>query len=245
MSNIKAVLEYDGTNYSGWQIQRNTQQTVQQKLEDSLQKLNKNPVGVTAAGRTDAGAHALGQVVNFDLDVDIPADRIPAALNSELPADILCRHAEQIESEFHARYDNRGKKYRYRILNRSLRSVFVRNYVYHIYPELKLEKMIRAAAAVKGEHDFTAFQAKGSSTEDTVRTINKIAIKEKSSEYWFEFIGDGFLYKMIRIIMGTLIEIGMEKRDPDSINHIFQSREREEAGFTAPAKGLTLVEVYY
>ena len=244
MRNIKIIIEYDGTNYCGWQYQKNTDQTIQQKLEDALTKLNKAPVKVIGSGRTDSGAHALGQVANFQLDVPIPVERIPRALNSVLPDDIICKKAEAVADDFHARYQTRGKKYRYRFINRSYTSVFIRDFVYNIRQPLNINKMKAVIKDFQGTHDFAAFQDSGSDKKDTVRTIASITMKEKSPEHWIEVKGNGFLYKMVRIMVGTLLEIGMEKRKPD-LKPIFKSKNRQQAGFTAPAKGLTLVEVYY
>jgi tRNA pseudouridine38-40 synthase len=244
MSNFKITLEYDGTNYSGWQIQKNTDQTIQQVLESCLTRLNKSPVKATASGRTDAGVHAKEQVVNFSLDVSIPEERLPFALNSLLPEDIICKKAEKVSSNFNARFDARGKRYRYRILNSSIPSVFTRHFFYNLRQPLNFNKLRLAARKFIGKHDFAAFQAKGSDVNDTVRTIKDITIRKHGCEYRVDIIGNGFLYKMVRIMVGTLIEIGLKKRKPD-INQILKSKDRKKAGFTAPAKGLTLVKVYY
>ena len=244
--NYKIIVEYDGNNYSGWQIQKNTEQTIQQKLEESLTTINKAGVQITGAGRTDAGVHAAGQTANFFLDVDIPPAKIPIALNTELPADIICKKAEKVESDFHARYDARGKKYRYRILNSNFNSVFVRNFVYNVYKKLDLEIMQRAAEIFEGRHDFAAFCAAGSSVESTVRKIYSLDIyTADNGEIWIDVIGNGFLYNMIRILAGTLIETGLGKRTLSELEFILQSCDRNNAGFTAPAQGLTLMEVFY
>ena len=244
--NYKIIVEYDGSNYSGWQIQKNTRQTIQQKLEESLTKINKNRVQVTGAGRTDAGVHAAGQSANFFLDVKIPVKKIPIALNTELPADIICKKAEKVDQDFHARYDARGKKYRYRILNSNFNSVFVRNFVYNVYKKLDLKVMQRAAEIFEGSHDFASFCAAGSSVESTVRKIYSIDLYEADDgEIWIDVIGNGFLYNMIRILAGTLIETGLGKRTLSEMESILQSCDRNNAGFTAPAQGLTLMEVFY
>ncbi|HLV10079.1 MAG TPA: tRNA pseudouridine(38-40) synthase TruA [Halanaerobiales bacterium] len=245
MRNIKLVLEYDGTNYSGWQIQENTDHTIQQKFQEALEKINKAPLKVTAAGRTDAGVHALGQVVNFSLDVNIPVERIPMAINRLLPPDIVCIEAREVPLEFHARFDARGKKYRYRIYNQQIPSVFIRNYTFHYRYKLKLDIIREAMAYFKGKHDFRAFCSSGSQITDTVRTINSFVLKEKNGELWFEISGDGFLYNMIRIIIGTLLEISAGKIKLDELITILDGGDRSLAGFTAPAHGLTLLEVYY
>ncbi|MTI60546.1 MAG: tRNA pseudouridine(38-40) synthase TruA [Firmicutes bacterium] len=243
--NIKITLEYDGTNYSGWQKQKNTTKTIQGVLEKSLSKINKEPVGLTGAGRTDAGVHALGQVANFFINVNIPTDRIPRALNRLIPDDISCKTAEEVEPEFHARYDAKGKKYRYRIYNQRRASVFNRNYVYHYIHSLDYQLMLEAARYFEGTHDFVSFQSAGSSMQDTVRTIELLKVINKETEIWVEIIGNGFLYNMVRIIVGTLIEIGTGKIPYNKIKEIIESGKREKAGFTAPAQGLTLLEVFY
>lgn len=245
MQNIKIILEYDGTNYSGWQIQKNTPMTIQQKLEDALEEINKAPVRVVGSGRTDAGVHALAQVANFELNVPVPVEKIPVALNRLLPSDIVCKEAVKVDSSFHSRYDTIGKKYRYRILNRRLPSVFIRNYVYHYIHKLDIESMKEAAGYFKGTHDFSSFQTKGCGANNTVKTIYDFGIIDRFPEIWIEVKGDGFLYNMVRIITGTLIEVATGKKKIDEIENIITAREREQAGFTAPAKGLTLVEVYY
>ena len=244
--NYKIIVEYDGSNYSGWQIQKNTKQTIQQKLEDALTKINKGRVQVTGAGRTDAGVHAAGQAANFFLDVEIPVNKIPIALNTELPADIICKKAEKVEQDFHARYDARGKKYRYRILNSNFNSVFVRNFVYNVYKKLDLKVMQRAAEIFEGSHDFASFCAAGSSVDSTVREIYSLDLyTAENDEIWIDVIGNGFLYNMIRILAGTLIETGLGKRTLFELEYILQSCDRNNAGFTAPAQGLTLIEVFY
>ena len=244
--NYKIIVEYEGSNYSGWQIQKNTSQTIQHKLENALTKLNKSRVQVIGAGRTDAGVHAAGQSANFFLDVEIPLHKIPIAINTELPADIICKKAKKVDKDFHSCYDARGKKYRYRILNSNFNSVFVRNFVYNVYKKLDLEIMQRAAEIFEGRHDFAAFCAAGSSVESTVRKIYSLDIyTADNGEIWIDVIGNGFLYNMIRILAGTLIETGLGKRTLSELEFILQSCDRNNAGFTAPAQGLTLMEVFY
>jgi len=244
--NYKIIVEYDGSNYSGWQIQKNTSETIQQKLEKALKVINKDKVMVTGAGRTDAGVHAVGQTANFFLDVDIPADKVPLALNSELPDDIICKKAEKVNADFHSRYNARGKKYRYRILNSNFNSVFVRNFVYNVHKKLDLKLMQRAARTFEGSHDFAALCAAGSSVESTVRNIYSLELYAvDNGEIWIDVIGNGFLYNMIRILAGTLIETGLKKRALPELKNILQSCDRNNAGFTAPAQGLTLMEVFY
>ncbi len=245
MQNIKLTLEYDGTNYSGWQIQKNTEFTVQGKLQKAFKKINKKPVKVQGASRTDAGVHAMGQVANCILDVVIPIERVPAAVNRLLPNDIICKKAEEVRLDFHARYDSCAKKYRYRIYNQKLPSVFVRNYVYYYMHDIDISLLERACKYFIGTHDFTSFQASGCAAKNTVKTIESIEVIEKDREIWLEIKGDGFLYNMVRIIMGTLIELSMGKIEIADIKKIISSKNRSKAGFTAPAQGLSLLEVYY
>ena len=245
MQNIKLTLEYDGTNYSGWQIQKNTVYTIQEKLQEALAKINKKPVKVQGASRTDAGVHATGQVANCILDVAIPIERVPVALNRLLPDDIVCKKAEKVGMDFHSRYDSSAKKYRYRIFNKKLPSVFVRNYVYHYIYDINLSLMKQACEYFIGTHDFTSFQASGCAAKNTIKTIESMDIYQRKPEIWLEIKGDGFLYNMVRIIVGTLIELSMGKIQLSDIKNIITARDRSQAGFTAPSQGLTLLEVYY
>jgi tRNA pseudouridine38-40 synthase len=245
MSVYKITLAYDGTKYSGWQRQKNTNLTIQQILEESLTIINKSYVLAISAGRTDAGVHAKEQIVHFELDVDIPEQRMPFALNSILPKDIICKDAEIVDSEFHSRYDAQGKFYRYRLSTNKFPSVFTRNYVYNIRSKLDFDKIKKAAPLLVGRHDFASFQNSGSDISDTVRTLEMIDIKKVNDEYYFDIKGNGFLYNMVRIIMGTFIEIGQGKMKLESLSEILESKDRRKAGYTAPAKGLTLMKVYY
>ena len=251
MANFKITVEYDGTAYNGWQIQKNTDETIQNYLEKAATRLNKKPVRVQGAGRTDAGVHALGQVASFQLDVDIPVQKIPLALNSELPSDIICHRAEKVPADFHARYDARGKKYCYRITNNRFPSAFNLRFVYNIYRALDIEKMKRNIKQLEGRHDFAAFSASDAEVSDTIRTIKNIDFSSRKTvypargkEYLLTIEGDGFLYNMVRIIAGSLIEVGLGKMEPE-YQQILATKDRQLAGYTAPAKALTLVEVYY
>ena len=251
MANFKVTVEYDGTDYNGWQVQKNTQSTIQNQLEKAVSCLNKKKVRVHGAGRTDAGVHALGQAASFALDVSIPEEKLALALNSELPPDIICKKAERVADDFHARYDARGKKYCYRLTNNRFPSAFSRRYVYNIYQQLDIDKMKHNLQALKGRHDFTTFSSSKAEVKDTFRTIKQISFTSRKAvypsagtEYLLTVEGDGFLYNMVRIIAGSLIEVGLGKLEPD-YGAILASGDRRQAGFTAPAKGLTLVEVYY
>ncbi len=245
MRNIKITVEYDGTKYSGWQIQKNTGETIQQKIEQVLTEINQAKVSVCGASRTDAGVHALGQTANFLLNSSIPTANIPQAMNRLLPNDIICKEARDVGLTFHARHDAKGKKYRYRILNQRYRSVFKRDYAYYLKYPLNVTAMQQAGRYLEGTHDFSAFAASGSSIKDPVRTISSLEIKRRDGEIWLDIIGNGFLYKMVRIITGTLIELGSGQLTVAEIREIIANKERNQAGFTAPAHALTLMEVYY
>lgn len=246
MRNVKVIVSYDGSNYSGWQRQKNTSETIQEKIEGVLSKLHKRKSTIYGASRTDAGVHAEGQVFNFDLKVDIPLKRLPQAFNSELPNDIVCLNAEYVSEEFHSRYDTEAKKYIYRIDNNLYRDVFMRKYAYHIYMDLDLDSMAKSLKCLLGEHDFSAFRAKACRSKNPVKRIYKADFYEEDINiYVLEVIGSGFLYNMMRIIAGTVIEIGKRKRSYQNMKEVLDSKNRSNAGFTAPAKGLTLKEIYY
>lgn len=244
MRNIKLVIEYDGTNYHGWQKQLNAV-TVQDVLENSIEQLTGENCNVTGAGRTDTGVHAFGQAANFFTQSSIPAERFSNALNSILPDDIVVKTSQQVEPDFHSRHCAKGKKYRYLIYNSQSVSAIYRNLTCHIPDSLDLNNMKEAAGYFIGSHDFSAFRASGSSVVNCVRNIRHVSLEHKEDMIVFEIAGNGFLYNMVRIIAGTLIEIGMGKIHAKDIPSIIDSRCREKAGKTAPAQGLYLVEVYY
>lgn len=246
MRNFKVTVAYDGTNYHGFQKQRNTGlATIQGILEDKLSRLAGQPVKVTGAGRTDAGVHARGQVINFKVrGWTIPADRIPCALNRVLPPDIVAVDAREADGDFHARFMARSKTYSYTIFNNRLPSPFYRLYSYHVSRSLDLHAMQAAAGLLTGEHDFKAFQAAGSSVKNTVRNLYscQVTFGEFIRIY---FKADGFLYKMVRNIVGTLLEAGYGKIEPGDVLSILNSGDRARAGPTAPAHGLCLETVEY
>lgn len=244
MRNIILKLEYDGTNYSGWQRQNNAV-TVQELLEKSLYELLGKETKVTGCSRTDAGVHALGFVCNFYTDSKIPADKFPYALNRILPDDIVVLEGREGEEGFHARYHALGKKYRYRIYNHIFPSAVHRNYTWHNPYDLDVQKMKRAANYFIGQHDFSAFMASGSSVKDTVRNVTLLTVEKQGVELIIEIAANGFLYNMVRIIAGTLVEVGKGKIAAELIPEIIQSKERKKAAATAPPQGLYLVEVYY
>ncbi|NLM46698.1 MAG: tRNA pseudouridine(38-40) synthase TruA [Firmicutes bacterium] len=243
MPNIKLTLSYDGTNYHGFQLQQNAD-TVQARLEQAIATVFKAPCRITAAGRTDAGVHALGQVVNFFADTRIPADRIPYALNSVLPADIVVTDAAFVPDGFHARYSAKSKVYRYVIDCAPHPRVLTRHYSYYVRRPPALACMQHAAATLVGEHDFRSFMASGSPVKNTVRRLLRLDVEEREQYIIITAEANGFLYNMVRIIAGTLLEVGWGKRDPD-LRPVLAALDRDAAGYTAPAYGLVLVEVKY
>lgn len=247
MRNVKLVIAYDGSNYHGFQEQRGTGLlTVQEVLESCLRKKAGREIKVVGAARTDTGVHAQGQVVNFDLGGwNIPVARIPLALNSILPDDVVVREAGEAPPEFHARFSALAKTYRYTIYNTRIPSPFWRLYSHFEPRPLNLEAMILAAKYLRGRYDFTSFQAAGASTKTTVRTIFEVGVCRLGELVYLSFRGDGFLYQMVRIMVGTLIEVGLGKRSPEEIKEILEAKRRTKAGPTAPARGLCLVNVEY
>lgn len=244
LQNLKLVLEYDGTRYHGWQRQQNAL-TVQEVLEKTLNTIMKEDTKVTGCSRTDAGVHAKGFVCNFFTYTKIPVDRVPYALNSVLPDDIVVLFCQRVSEDFHARYHARGKKYRYRIINRTFPSAFDKHYACHFRYDLDVDKMKDAAKYLVGKHDFKAFMATGSIVKDTVRTIFDISITQNKQEILIDVTGDGFLYNMVRIIAGTLLYVGMSKIPVCDMADIVLCGDRKKAGITAPPQGLYLMEVKY
>ncbi len=245
MRNFRMVLSYDGTRYQGWQRLGGSGETVQGKLETALTRLLEQPVEVHGSGRTDAGAHAAGQVAHFHADTDWPCRRLEAALRRVLPGDIGLLALEEAPPRFHARLWAVGKTYRYRVWNSPRPNVFERRYVYQLPEPLDLAAMERAAADLVGTHDFQAFCSNRPGKKSTVRTVTALTVERMGEEVRFTVTGDGFLYNMVRILVGTLLEVGLHRRPADGMPAILESRRRENAGETAPARGLCLMEVYY
>lgn len=242
---VKCIVSYDGMQFNGYQVQPN-KRTVQGEIEDALAKLHKGQVvKIYASGRTDATVHAVGQVFHFDTHLTIPLEKWPYALNSILPNDIVVLEAAYVDGNFHSRFDAIKKEYRYRISTKRMQDVFKRNYAYHYPFNLDLDLMRQACFDLCGTHDFTSFCVAKTEVEDKVRTIFSIEIFEEESELIFCFIGNGFLYNMVRILVGTLLEIGQGTRRPDSIASILEGRDRSLSGKTAPGHGLYLWKVYY
>jgi len=241
---IRLTVEYDGTAYAGWQRQINAV-SVQQKLEEAAGKLTGEDIRVTGASRTDAGVHALGQVAHFDTASRIPGDKFCFALNTMLPPDIRVSASCETRSDFHARFDAKGKLYRYLIHNHPHAPALGRNtHAHAIYP-LDEELMHEEAQLSVGTHDFQAFAASGSIVKDTVRTIHEARVLRDGNEVELLVRGDGFLYNMVRILAGTLIAVGGGQLAPGAIARAIESKNRLDLGATAPACGLTLMKVYY
>jgi len=244
--NIKMTLAYDGTAYHGFQVQNRTGlATVQEELEKALKALTGEETPVFGSGRTDAGVHARGQVINFFSETRIPAERFPLAMNSILPRDIVVWEALDVPADFHARFCARRKTYRYTIYNDRHHLPFWRHYSYHVPVHLDIEKMSEGAARFLGAHDFGAFCAKGTAVENFVRTIYDCRVEKKGPLVRLTVTGDGFLYNMVRIITGTLLEIGENKRPPGDIPLLLQAADRQQAGRTVPPQGLCLWSVEY
>lgn len=247
MRNIKLTLAYDGTSYHGFQEQRGTGlPTVQEVMEKCLCTLTGRSVRVIGASRTDAGVHARGQVVNFDSSGwNIPTERIPLAVNGLLPGDIAVLKATDVPDGFHSRFSARAKEYRYTVHNSRVPDPFLRRYSYFFPRPLDMEVMAEAASFLIGEHDFSAFKAEGSPVKSTVRRIHDIRVEPSGSLLQLVFRGDGFLYNMVRIMTGTLLEVGQKKYPPKTVLEILSSRDRARAGPTAPPQGLCLMKIWY
>lgn len=244
MRRIHLIVEYDGTDYAGWQRQSNAM-TVQEWLEKAVKKLTGETVCVHGASRTDAGVHALGQSAHFDTESRIPADKFSFALNTILPPDIRVSRSEEVKPEFHSRFSGRGKRYRYLFYAAPHAGALNRRTHAHVIYPLDVEKMRTEAASLVGTHDFGAFAASGSVVKDTVRTIYRADILQDGSEIKLIVEGNGFLYNMVRIIAGTLIGVGSGKLEPGAFRRAIESGSRLDLGVTAPAQGLTLMEVFY
>ena len=255
--NFLLTIEYDGSGFSGWQRQPDVR-TAQGELEAVLSHVMGKAVQVNGTSRTDAGVHALGQQASFSGEFGIPTDRIQTAVNNLLAGkgggygklgrvgDMRITRVEEKPAEFHARFDSMGKRYRYIIGNGPDADIFRRNYAYQIVEPLDEDAMQEAAGYIVGTHDFACFQASGGNErETTVRTVYSLTVKRQGQDVVLEVTGDGFLYNMVRIITGTLVEVGLGKRKPEELAAIIESCDRRNAGHTAPAEGLYLVEVFY
>lgn len=244
MRTIKLTIEYDGTAYAGWQVQPNGL-AVQEVIEKALAGLVKDSVRLVSSGRTDAGVHARGMVASFRTNSSIPVKAFCEGLNSFLPSDIAIREASEVAVDFNPRRDAVAKHYRYMVLNASRRSPLYRNFVWRIGQALDLDAMRCAARLFVGEKDFAAFRASNCAAKTTVRRIDTLDISRQGAIIVFDVIGSGFLKNMVRIMVGTLVEVGRGAMSVDDVQKLFQHRDRRKAGMTAPPQGLCLEEVFY
>ncbi|EOH97465.1 tRNA pseudouridine(38-40) synthase TruA [Enterococcus pallens] len=245
MRNIKLTIEYDGKRYLGWQRLGDSDKTIQGKIENIIKQMTGEELEIIGSGRTDGGTHARGQVANFKTNSDMSLAEMIAFLNRYLPQDIVVKKAEEAAERFHARYNATGKQYSYYVWHAEIPSAFERGYSYHYPQALDLDRMREACRKLTGKHDFIGFSALKKTKKSTVRTIERISIEEEGSLLHFTFVGDGFLHKMVRIIVGTLLEIGAGTMELEAIDEVFASKVRKNAGETVPAQGLFLDEVYY
>ena len=242
--NIRLTIEYDGTAYYGWQIQA-SHKTVQGEIDRAIQEITGHHSTVFGAGRTDAGVHAQGQVANFRTTCRIPMEKWPHAINAHLPADITIVSAEEVPTDFHSQFHAKEKTYRYTILNRDTPSALRRVRAHLVRRPLDVEKMVEAAKALTGTHDFRAFGTEMSKKERTVRTIRELKIERVGDEVWLDFTGDGFLYNQVRAMVGTLLDVGLGRRPAEWVKEILDGRDRTKAGVNVPAKGLCLISIKY
>ncbi len=271
MRNTKLLIEYEGTNYAGWQRQNPRRgdlastkghKTVQQTLEDAIEQIIHEKIVLYGASRTDAGVHAMGQAAHFKTASDIPTTRLPGAINAHLPHDIAVKSTEEVPDTFHAQFDAKSKVYRYTVLNEPLRCALFRNFCYHFPSSLDINRMKEASQFLLGTHDFRTFQTHAYTKKSSVRTMISVEINRSSvfdsipqsairNPQWgngfihFILEADGFLYNMARAIVGTLLEVGRGKITPDEFKRILEANSRRLAGETVPAKGLCLMEVKY
>lgn len=244
MKRIMLRVAYDGTNYHGWQLQPNVS-TIEGALNEALSGLFKEEIKVIGASRTDTGVHALGNIAVFDTDARMPAEKVSYALNQRLPEDIRIQSSVEVAQDFHPRHQNSKKTYEYKILNCEFPMPVQRLYSYFTYVKLDVQKMRQAAAYLVGEHDFKSFCSAATAVETTVRTIYDISVEKSDDMIRIRVTGSGFLYNMVRIIAGTLMEAGRGDLKPEEMRDILQALDRTKAGPTAPACGLTLVSYEY
>ncbi len=244
MANIRIWLKYDGTDFHGYQIQKNGF-TIQEALENAIFKVTGEDISITGCSRTDAGVHAFMYAANFISDTKIPMDKIPLALNTALPDSIRVYKAEKVPMDFHATYSAKEKTYEYKIDTNIIADPFLKRYAWHYSYDLDIEKMKEGASYLIGKHDFSAFMASGSQVKTTVRTVKSIEITKEDKIITLKITADGFLYNMVRIIMGTLAYCGNGKLEPSDVIRILRSKKRAEGGITAPPEGLKLISIVY
>lgn len=244
MKNIKLIIEYHGKGFNGWQKQPN-KLNIQGEIEKAIGEITGEEIDLIASGRTDAGVHSLGQTANFKTNSNIPIQKFAIAINSKLKKSIIIKSAEEVNERFHSRYSVKSKKYRYTINNSSMGTAIYREMEYHFPIKLDIEKMQEACKHFEGEHDFSGFKASGTSSKNSSRTIYKAEVLQDGDRIYIELTGSGFLYNMVRIIAGTLVDIGTNKILVEDIQEIINSKDRKRAGKTLPAHALCLVEVTY
>ena len=244
MKNYKLTIQYDGSAYNGWQKQGNTTNTIQERFENVLFRMCDSKIEINASGRTDAGVHAENQIANFKCETNLNCEEIKKYLNKYLPKDILVKEVEEVDERFHSRLNAVSKTYEYTMATEKP-NVFSRKYVYSIECVPDIEKMRAAAKILIGKHDFKGFSSVGKTKKSTERTINYIDIINENGIIKIIINGTGFLYNMVRIISGTLLEIGEGKLEPEIIEEIFKNKDRKKAGKTLPSNGLKLIEVKY
>lgn len=244
MKRVKLTVAYDGTAYCGWQVQPNGI-TIEEVLNKKLSAMTGENIVIIGASRTDSGVHARGNVAVFDTESPIPAERMAYALNRKLPEDIVIVKSEEVSLDWHPRYQDCTKTYEYHIWNAEVPEPTRRHTTYHVSYKLDIEKMRRAAAYLVGEHDFVSFCSIHKNVKTTVRTIYELTIEQKNEELVIRIRGNGFLYNMVRIIVGTLLRVGRNFYTPEQVKEILEAKNREAAGVTAPPQGLVLVEIKY
>ena len=245
MRNIKLVIEYDGKDFNGWQKQPN-KLNIQGEIEKVISSITgEEDINLIASGRTDAGVHSLGQVANFKTNSKIPIEKMAIAINSRLKKSIVVKSAEEVEERFHSRYCCKKKTYRYIINNSKYGTAIYRNLEYNFPIELNVDDMKKAIKEFEGEHDFKGFKASGTSSKSSVRTIYSTKLYKENDRIYIELTGNGFLYNMVRIIAGTLLDVGLGKIKPNEIKEIINSKDRTTAGKTLPPQGLYLLKVEY
>ena len=244
MRNIKLIIEYNGKGFNGWQKQPN-KLNIQGEIERAIGELTNEEINLIASGRTDAGVHSFGQTANFYTNSKIPIEKFAIAINSKLKKTIVIKSAEEVDEKFHSRYSVHNKRYRYIINNSEQGTAIYKDLEYHMSVKLNVDKMKEAIKYFEGKHDFSAFKSSGTSSKSSVREIYKAEIIDKDEKIYIELTGNGFLYNMVRIIAGTLVDVGLGKIEPEDIPKIIESKKRENAGKTLPPHGLYLMEVNY
>ncbi|APB30749.1 tRNA pseudouridine(38-40) synthase TruA [Vagococcus teuberi] len=245
MRNIKMTIEYDGKRYQGWQRLGDSDKTIQGKIENIIHQMTGEKLEIVGSGRTDAGTHAKGQVANFKTESDLSLDDMLDFFHQYLPQDIVVTQLEEMPERFHSRYNAKGKQYSYYVWNQCIPSAFYKNYSMHVPEKLDMEKVELACEKLTGTHDFRGFSALKKTKKSTTRTITELSVKQEGAILHFTFVGDGFLHKMVRIMMGTLLDVGTGKMSLEDIDQVFDTKIRSNAGDTVPAQGLFLDEVFY